>query len=66
MDVARISVWGKGYSATIYITKTFENSKQINIKFAQRFYKFYKIFSEIKFMKIENIQLFCEKYKHFE
>ena len=29
--------WGKGYSAKIYLTKTFENFKKINIKFAQRF-----------------------------
>ena len=48
MDVARISVGGKGHLAKIYLTKTFENFLKINIKFAQRF----KNFSEIKFMKI--------------
>ena len=37
MDVTRISVGGKGHSAKIYLRKTFENLKQINIKFAQRF-----------------------------
>ena len=35
MDVARISVGGKGHSAKIYLTNTFENF--YNIKFAQRF-----------------------------
>ena len=37
MDVARISVGSKGHSAKNYLTKPFENFKNINIKFAQRF-----------------------------
>ena len=46
MDVARISVGRKGHSAKIYLTKTFENFKKINIKFAQIFYNFYRIFQK--------------------
>ena len=37
MNVARISVASKRHAAKIYITKTFENLKKINIKFAQKF-----------------------------
>ena len=52
MDVARISVGGKGHSAKIYLTETFKNFLKINIKFAQRFKKILQNFSDIKFMKI--------------
>ena len=37
MDVARISVGGKGHSAKIYLRETFKNLKKNNIKFAKRF-----------------------------
>ena len=52
MDNARISVGGKEHSAKIYLTKTFDNFKKIEVKYAQRFKKILSNFSEIKFIKI--------------
>ena len=52
MDVARISIGGKGHSAKIYLTKTFIIFKKINIKSRTKILKILQNFSEIKFMKI--------------
>ena len=46
MEVARISVGGKGHSAKIYLTKTFENFKKLIKNSHKDFENFYKIFQK--------------------
>ena len=66
MDFAKISVGGKGHSAKIYLTKTFENLKKINIKFVHNFKNFTKFFRNKIHENLRNFQSLCENIKHCE